>query len=109
MRNVTVGVTERGLRVSDSVVSSNACGFMLLFLLVEVLAVTVWRLAKPQTKNKKMNEDILYSAEQIKIPQDLGTILKDFSKSIIRANPTKANIYKWAAKYDNCNMHAYKY
>ena len=29
----------------------------------------------------------IFSAEQIEVPEDLPTILKDFSKEVIRSNP----------------------
>jgi hypothetical protein len=46
-----------------------------------------------------MKTEILYSAEQIKIPEELGAIVKLFTKDVIRANPTPKDLYKWSAKY----------
>lgn len=46
-----------------------------------------------------MKTEILYSAEQIKIPEDLGTIIKIFTKDVIRANPSPQDLYKWSANY----------
>jgi hypothetical protein len=46
-----------------------------------------------------MNDNVLWSAEQINIPQDLGSILKDYTKNLIRAAPRTEDVYKWSAKY----------
>lgn len=43
-----------------------------------------------------MDIDVLYSAEQIKIPPDLGDILKEYSKAVMREQPE--NLYEWSAK-----------
>ena len=39
----------------------------------------------------------IFSAEQIEVPQDLPTILKDYSKEVIRANPK--DLIKFSREY----------
>ena len=45
----------------------------------------------------------IFSADQIEVPQDLPAILKDFSKEVIRANPTE--LVKFCREYfeEKCN------
>jgi hypothetical protein len=45
-----------------------------------------------------MKSEILYSAEQINIPEELGIIIKQFTKDAIRTNPAPKDLYKWSAK-----------
>ncbi|KAJ1448745.1 hypothetical protein M885DRAFT_538052 [Pelagophyceae sp. CCMP2097] len=44
-----------------------------------------------------MEENRIFSAEQIEVSPDLPTVLKDYSKAVIRANP--ANINAFSAEY----------
>ena len=44
-----------------------------------------------------LDRDPIWSAEQIKIPDDLGDIIKEYCKEVIRENP--ANIMEFSAKY----------
>lgn len=46
-----------------------------------------------------LKNEVLYCAEQIHIPQDLGSIIKIFTKDVIRANPLPKDLYKWSANY----------
>ena len=39
----------------------------------------------------------IFSADQIEVPQDLPTILKDFSKEVIRSNPK--DLVKFSREY----------
>ena len=39
----------------------------------------------------------IFSAEQIEVPQDLPEILKDFSKEVIRSNPS--DLVKFSREY----------
>eukprot|EP00997_Jenningsia_sp_PLL12_P001740 NODE_12886_length_269_cov_14.931818_g11973_i0.p1 GENE.NODE_12886_length_269_cov_14.931818_g11973_i0~~NODE_12886_length_269_cov_14.931818_g11973_i0.p1 ORF type:complete len:64 (-),score=8.50 NODE_12886_length_269_cov_14.931818_g11973_i0:25-216(-) len=39
----------------------------------------------------------IFSADQIEVPEDLPTILKNFSKEVIRNNPD--DIYKFSREY----------
>jgi hypothetical protein len=39
----------------------------------------------------------IFSADQIVVPEDLPTILKDFSKEVIRTNPQ--NLVKFSREY----------
>jgi hypothetical protein len=39
----------------------------------------------------------IFSADQIVVPEDLPTILKNFSKEVIRSNP--ANLVKFSREY----------
>jgi hypothetical protein len=41
----------------------------------------------------------MYSADQIQIPSELGTVVKLFTKAAIREQPDAGNLYKWAANY----------
>lgn len=41
----------------------------------------------------------MYCGEQIKIPEDLGAIMSQFSKAAIRDAPPEDGVYKWAANY----------
>ena len=43
-----------------------------------------------------MDNQVLYSAEQIQIPNDLGEVLKQYTKDAIRASP--ADLVRWSAK-----------
>uniref|UniRef100_A0A7S3D6L4 RIIa domain-containing protein n=1 Tax=Palpitomonas bilix TaxID=652834 RepID=A0A7S3D6L4_9EUKA len=44
-----------------------------------------------------MDSDVLYCAEQINVPSDLGAILKQYTKDVIRANPN--NVLEYSAQY----------
>ncbi|KAG2382966.1 hypothetical protein C9374_004933 [Naegleria lovaniensis] len=44
-----------------------------------------------------MDNQVLYSAEQIKIPSDLGEVIKQYTKDAIRASPS--NLVQWSANY----------
>lgn len=44
-----------------------------------------------------MDTDVLYSADQIKVPADLGAVLKEFTKEVIRVKPS--DIARYAANY----------
>eukprot|EP00960_Hanusia_phi_P030668 748780-Hanusia_phi.AAC.3 len=44
-----------------------------------------------------LDNDPIYCAEQINIPDNLGEILKAYAKEVIRSNPS--NIYEFSAKY----------
>uniref|UniRef100_A0A7S4L9A9 RIIa domain-containing protein n=2 Tax=Guillardia theta TaxID=55529 RepID=A0A7S4L9A9_GUITH len=44
-----------------------------------------------------LDNDPIYCAEQINIPENLGEILKAYAKEVIRSNPS--NIYEFSAKY----------
>lgn len=46
-----------------------------------------------------LKSEILYCSEQIAIPQDLGSIIKIFTKDAIRAQPSPEDLYKWSANY----------
>lgn len=50
-------------------------------------------------RNLTMKSEILYSAEQINIPEELGIIIKQFTKDAIRTNPAPKDLYKWSANY----------
>jgi hypothetical protein len=43
-----------------------------------------------------MDSEPLYCAEQIRVPDALPEILKEYTKEVIRANPT--DIHAWSAK-----------
>ena len=44
-----------------------------------------------------MDTTPLYSAEQIVVPEELADVLKQYTKAVIRAQPT--NILEFSAKY----------
>ncbi len=44
-----------------------------------------------------VREERIYCAEQIEVPYDLPSVLKHYSKEVIRANPE--NILEFSAKY----------
>jgi hypothetical protein len=44
-----------------------------------------------------MDSEPLYSVQQIKVPDALPDILKEWTKEVIRANP--ADIIVWSAEY----------
>eukprot|EP00695_Tsukubamonas_globosa_P000792 TRINITY_DN170_c0_g1_i2.p1 TRINITY_DN170_c0_g1~~TRINITY_DN170_c0_g1_i2.p1 ORF type:complete len:72 (+),score=14.35 TRINITY_DN170_c0_g1_i2:78-293(+) len=46
-----------------------------------------------------MDVDVLFSAEQIKIPPELASVLKEYTKNVIRSKPTAENLHKWSANY----------
>jgi hypothetical protein len=41
----------------------------------------------------------MYCGEQIQVPEDLGAILKQFTKAAIRDSPSEDAVLKWAANY----------
>jgi hypothetical protein len=41
----------------------------------------------------------MYCGEQIQIPEDLGAVLKQFTKAAIRDSPSEDAVLKWAANY----------
>eukprot|EP00672_Neobodo_designis_P026777 CAMPEP_0174851508 /NCGR_PEP_ID=MMETSP1114-20130205/23230_1 /TAXON_ID=312471 /ORGANISM="Neobodo designis, Strain CCAP 1951/1" /LENGTH=172 /DNA_ID=CAMNT_0016086049 /DNA_START=38 /DNA_END=556 /DNA_ORIENTATION=+ len=41
----------------------------------------------------------MYCGEQIQIPEDLGAVLKQFTKAAIRDAPSEDAVLKWAANY----------
>jgi|UniRef100_A0A7S4G2G0 hypothetical protein len=44
-----------------------------------------------------MDNNVMYCAEQIKIPLELGTVLKQFTKAVILEEPK--DLYKWSSNY----------
>lgn len=46
-----------------------------------------------------MQEDVLFCAENIKIPENLGEVLKEFTKSAIREKPSAEYFNRWATKF----------
>ena len=57
------------------------------------------RLAKHQQKHT-MDVEPLYCAEQIKVPEQLPAILKEWTKEVIRQNPRDIN--EFSAQYVSC-------
>eukprot|EP00700_Malawimonas_jakobiformis_P000293 EC718169.1.p1 GENE.EC718169.1~~EC718169.1.p1 ORF type:complete len:61 (+),score=7.02 EC718169.1:74-256(+) len=39
----------------------------------------------------------IFSAEQINIPEELGDVVKEYTKAVIRAQP--ADLIEWSAKW----------
>jgi hypothetical protein len=44
-----------------------------------------------------MDTNVMYCAEQIKIPTELGAVMKHYTKALILSHPK--NLYKWSANY----------
>lgn len=41
----------------------------------------------------------MHCAEQIQVPEEMGAVLKQFTKAAIRDSPSEHDVYKWAANY----------
>jgi hypothetical protein len=41
----------------------------------------------------------MYCGEQIRVPEELGAVLKQFTKAAIRDSPSEQAVLKWAANY----------